>query len=565
MIRLIYCTIFLLPSILMVSQSYPVFESPVKHKIALSGSFGELRTGHFHAGLDIKSKYGIAGDSIFSIGAGYISRIKVEPGGYGYSLYINHPNGFTSVYAHLKEYEESIKEYVYQVQSEEMCFTIDHTPPQEAFPLASRQFIGIMGNTGKSYGAHLHFEIRKTATDKLINPLLFGIKPKDSKSPVIQTLTVLEYDSLEHITHETDYKIKQIDKNTFALTDTLIIKDRNRTELSLKMYDSMNGSINKNGIYNLKLMFADKPIYELRFDSMDFNDSKGIDYLLDKKTKSDKNRTHYLLPTHPISFPFSFSLKDSTHNQQHDELTSIEVSDLEGNTSTLELNFKTTTVEKLKRTSVHNYIIDAYDPNLIQLENYKLFFPSNSFYATQAIFVKELKSQKTNGAYFDLLVINPSYIKLHKNISIHYERKNQVFNEKYCFAHMADSGELNLIQNCTIDSICSATISSLENIIFLKDTIPPKIEPLYSNQKLYKNSTISFKITDNIVPKSKKHLIQYKATLNGKWILFNYDLKTNIISYKLKDSIKSGHHYLELQLTDNQQNTTCYSTDLHIK
>lgn len=567
MIRLIHISIVLLLSQILFSQSYPQFKSPVKHKIALSGSFGELRTGHFHAGLDIKSKRGIEGDSIFSIGAGYISRIKVEPGGYGYSIYINHPNGYTSVYAHLREYEESIKEYVYQVQAEEMCFSIDHIPPQEAFPLAQGQLIGIMGNTGKSFGAHLHFEIRKTSNDKLLNPLLFGIKPLDSKYPVIQSVLVIEYDSVLQITNETEYGIKQLNQNTFILRDTIKIRDKSLSELSLKMYDSMNGSINKNGIYKIKLISGKNRLHTIQFDSMEFNDSKGIDFMLDKRTKSRKNRTHYLLPLSPYAFPFSFSKQDTSYNFYLDDLLTIEVSDLDENITSLEINIQEIEQAHQLKSNSYNYKINVVKPSFIQLENFNLVIPKNSFSTNQTIFIKEIQSQQKNleAQYVDMLVLEPSYLKMHKDISIHYKASEFTFDESYCFVHVSDSGKLNLIQNCKNDSICSASISSIENVLLLRDTIPPTITPLFTKYSVNKNSTISFKITDNITPKFKKHLLQYTATLNGQWVLFNYDLKSDIISYQLKDSIKNGNHHLELQVTDNQNNTNCYSTDFSIK
>lgn len=568
MIRLIHIFTLLLLSQIIFSQSYPQFRSPVKHKIALSGSFGELRTGHFHAGLDIKSKRGIEGDSIFSIGAGYISRIKVEPGGYGYSIYINHPNGYTSVYAHLKEYEESIKEYVYQVQAEEMCFTIDHTPPQEAFPLAQGQLIGIMGNTGKSFGAHLHFEIRKTSNDKLLNPLLFGIKPLDSKYPVIQSVLVIEYDSVLQITNETEYEIIKLNQNTCKLKDTIKIRDKSLSELSLKMYDSMNGSINKNGIYKIKLNSGKNRLHNIQFDSMEFFDSNGIDYLLDKRTKSRKNRIQYLLPLSPYAFPFSFSSQDTSMSNSNEDLITIEVSDLEENITTLKINIQEIEEEHQRKSNLQNYTINSEKPSFIQLENFNLVFPQNSFSSTQAIFVKEIKTNKKknlNLQHLDMLALEPSYIKLHKDISIYYTSSEFSFDESYCFVHVSDSGKFKLIQNCKNDSICAASISSIENVLFVRDTIPPTITPIFSKQNLSRNSIISFKITDNITPKFKKHLLQYTATLNGQWILFNYDLKSDIISYQLKDSIKIGNHPFELQVTDNQNNTNCYSIDLDIK
>lgn len=552
-------------SLYLDAQPLPQFSPPVKHKIALSGSFGELRTGHFHAGIDIKSKHGISGDSIISIDAGYVSRIKVEPGGYGYSLYINHPNGYTSVYAHLKQYEESIQEYVYQIQSEEKCFTIDHRPPHETFPLAQGQFIGVMGNTGRSFGAHLHFEIRQTADDKLINPLLFGIKPDDKKFPEIQTLVAYEYDTLHRIVGETEYDIIKYNRGTYQVRDTVRLNDQYNSELSIRMHDGMNGSYNKNGIYKLKLLVNEQLVQEFCFDSMDFNDSDGVDYFLDKKIKSDKKRNQYIIPISNENYPFSFSKQDSIY--AHKEVKSILIlaSDFEGNTSTLKLNVSHNNVQQDQKPILTNYISNLENPTLIQLENFDLIFPKKSFFSRQAFFVKEINQSPKEGKEIKSLILGPSYVKLNKDIFVRFRALETQLSEKYCFVHVTDKGEFELLDNCKRNATCSTTINSFKNVMLIKDTIPPTITPLFLNKTLRPNSTISFKIKDNIKPKSKAHLLNYTAFLNGEWILFKYDLKSDIITHQIKDSINNGKYFLELQLTDNQQNTNCYYTEISIK
>lgn len=553
----------LLPIILCLSfhlgaQSYPQFESPVKHRIALSGSFGELRTGHFHAGIDIKSKFGMAGDSIFSIEAGYVSRIKVEPGGYGYSLYINHPSGFTSVYAHLKEYEPSIQEYIFQIQSEENCFTIDHTPPVEAFPLAKGHYIGQMGNTGKSFGAHLHFEIRRTSTDKLINPILFGIKPSDNKSPVIRSLSVYELDSLHNIVKEMTYDVYRTNSNEFHLRDTVKIKEEHSIDIAVEIFDRMNGSINKNGIYNLKLIVDQSLIQDYCFDTMDFNDSNGIDYFLDKKLKASDNRNYYNLSIHSKSYPFSFAKLDSLHDDEPLKSIKIQASDYENNISTLHINLSKEISRPSLKTNLSNYIVNKQTPTIIQLQNFDIVFTNNSFYSKQSIYAKEIKPNVLeNRVDNHMLILGPSHVKVHNPLTINY-KSSFPLNEKFCLVNLTKKGEFELLDNCARDSICTTAVSSLKNVKLIKDTIPPQIIPLFTKSNFKKNTTISFKIIDNIIPKSKKHLLKYRATLNGQWILFNYDLKSNIISHKVVDSTKKGNYFLELQLTDNQDNTSCY-------
>ncbi|MBK8109347.1 MAG: M23 family metallopeptidase [Saprospiraceae bacterium] len=166
------------------------FISPVRYKVRLAGSFGELRGRHFHAGLDIKSSQGRSGDSIFSAESGYISRIRIQRAGYGKSIYVNHANGYTTVYAHLDGYHPELEEYINKKQIEMQSYEVDILPEQGMFEVVKGQHMAFLGNTGISYGPHLHFEIRETSTDKAINPFLFGITAYDKTPPVITSVRI---------------------------------------------------------------------------------------------------------------------------------------------------------------------------------------------------------------------------------------------------------------------------------------------------------------------------------------------------------------------------------------
>ncbi|NBR83208.1 MAG: M23 family metallopeptidase [Flavobacteriia bacterium] len=135
----------------------------------LSGTFGELRSGHFHAGVDIKTQ-GKEGQAVRSIWQGHVSRIKVSPYGYGHALYIDHPNGKTTVYAHLQRFEEDIQAYVRSLQYKKRSFAIDVHVPKGKLPIDSAAIIGRSGNSGSSGGPHLHFELRDSKSQHTLNP-----------------------------------------------------------------------------------------------------------------------------------------------------------------------------------------------------------------------------------------------------------------------------------------------------------------------------------------------------------------------------------------------------------
>src|SRR5690554_2261216 len=164
------------------------FDLPLQIPIELSGTFGELRNDHFHSGLDIKTlqKEGIA---IYAPADGYVHRIKVSHFGYGKALYIQHPNGYSTVYAHLKDYAGAIQEYVKKEQYRQQSYEVEMFPGVDVLKVRKGDLIGYTGNTGSSGGPHLHYEIRD-ASSRPMNPLLFGMDIPDTRKPLINSVFV---------------------------------------------------------------------------------------------------------------------------------------------------------------------------------------------------------------------------------------------------------------------------------------------------------------------------------------------------------------------------------------
>ena len=139
------------------SSEYPAdyFRSPLDIPLYLSGTFGELRSNHFHSGIDIKTQ-GVQGKNVYAIADGYVSRIKVSAGGYGKVLYITHPNGTVSVYGHLKKFNKEIEKYVRDLQYKNESFEVETFPEKNLLPVIKSDVIAYSGNTGSSGGPHLH-------------------------------------------------------------------------------------------------------------------------------------------------------------------------------------------------------------------------------------------------------------------------------------------------------------------------------------------------------------------------------------------------------------------------
>jgi len=173
------------------------FGKPLDIPLILSGSFGELRSNHFHSGLDIKTQQR-TGLPVYAPADGYVSRIKVGHYGYGKALYIKHPNGYSTVYAHLERYAGKIQDYVKKQQYRKESYEIELFPKADLLPVYKGDLIGYSGNTGSSGGPHLHFEIRD-ASSRPMNPMLFGLDVPDTRRPLLNSVMVYPVGDSAHV------------------------------------------------------------------------------------------------------------------------------------------------------------------------------------------------------------------------------------------------------------------------------------------------------------------------------------------------------------------------------
>ena len=183
-------------------NEYPTdyFRSPLGIPLVLSGNFAEMREGHFHGGLDVKTRES-EGYRVYAAADGYIARVKVSPYGYGNALYVAHPNGYTTVYAHLSRFKGEIASYVRRTQYDRKSFAIDRYPEPGRYPVKKGEAIALSGNSGSSSGPHLHFEVRTTRDQVPVNPLLFGFEIDDSRVPRIFRIRIYPADDESGVIH----------------------------------------------------------------------------------------------------------------------------------------------------------------------------------------------------------------------------------------------------------------------------------------------------------------------------------------------------------------------------
>ena len=274
-------------------NKYPTnyFRSPLDISLHLSGTFGELRNNHFHAGVDIKTKRK-TGFPVYATADGYVSRIKVAIWGYGKAIYISHPNGYTSVYAHLSKFGDGIQEYVKNIQYQKESYETGNIYPAEnEITVKKGQVIAFTGRTGGFVAPHLHYEIRDTKTEHIINPLLFGLKIKDSIAPRINKLIAYPIGEGSRINRSVKKQSLAIKKDSLNNYTANRLTASGKIGFGINVYDLLGKELNKNGIYSLEMKINGKRKYYHDVETFSFSESKFINLLIDYEYFSKyKNR-----------------------------------------------------------------------------------------------------------------------------------------------------------------------------------------------------------------------------------------------------------------------------------
>lgn len=527
------------------------FSSPVRHEIKLAGTFGELRTNHFHMGVDIKSSRGKHPDAILAADVGFISRIKISRSGYGNALYIEHPSGYTTVYAHLSSYSEYIDTFVNKVQVDSQTFEIDFYPDSLDLPVSRGQEIGKMGNSGSSHGPHLHFEIRKTKSEIPINPMKFGIKTLDKTPPVIKQVNFIHLDDKKQPLY-TESRNPTIGSNgNYKLPPVKL--GAWRTGIAIQAYDPMNNNYNKNGIYKLEMFVNGKKSYAIAFDSISYNDTRyinaHIDYAYYKEYKTRLHRC-FKLPANELPNVFDENAVIKLYEDTPIDV-SIKVYDYDQNVSEVKFSLQRSTV--LDPTpKIFNYHLSHKQANVVEHNKLKVYFPENALYEDLYLYLSSAESEFLSEVY----QIGNDKVPLHKAVKLFIDGSHipQSLRNKVCLLECSKSDQIITYGGEWQDNYFVSEVLSLGNFTLGIDTIAPKIEGLEKGTDFTQRSFMSFKIQDNYSNSGKAKGLDYQASIDGKWAKFSYDLKTKRIRHKFDIPVSNTTHTLLLSIVDDRGN-----------
>jgi murein DD-endopeptidase MepM/ murein hydrolase activator NlpD len=551
--------ILLFPLVIFSQENYPqdAFRSPLAIPLDISGSFGELRSNHFHSGLDFKTT-GVEGLPVYAPADGYVSRIKISPFGYGKALYITHPNGYTTVYGHLQKANGAIQELIKKKQYQEQSFEVEMYLYPTDLPVKKGDIIAFTGNTGGSGAPHLHFEFRDTKSEQIINPMHFGFKKliKDERKPIIQGVVAYPLDStlVNNAQKPINISFNKQSDGTYLCTK---VKANGRIAFGINAYDNCTNAYNKNGLYKVKAYLNGVLQYQYGFDTFAFDESRYINNFIDYERFHDMGqRVQKLFESN--NYPLSIvagNTKDGTLKivPNANYTYRVELYDFHQNKIDLiipiEYGFQVPSIKKtIQKTP---YFVKAKTESIFEKNKVSVYVPENAFYANFYL------NFDVNG---DVVTLHDDSVPVHKNITLTFNEVAGLTEEQLSKTYIATLEGYKLKFNKTTrkGNTFSAKIKTLGTYKLAQDTSPPRIYNVnfVEGKTLKDQKTISICATD-----LHSDIASYNGYLNGKWILLEYDYKTNKLLHNLDDGIcVSGRNDLKIVVTDSLQNSTTFES-----
>ena len=550
-LRILFTTLFISNINFGISQEID-FHTPIDAPFDLSGTFGEFRS-RFHTGIDFKSR-GVQGQKIFSIEDGYVSRIEVNNYGYGKVIYIDHLNGFTSVYAHLKNFSPELDEYVKSELYKSKRNSIKKFPKKNQLRINKGEVIGYSGNTGRSFGPHLHFEIRDTKSQDAINPLMFNYSYKDDERPIIRGLYIINENNSLVRNSPIRKKVKKINDSTYTVDD---FEYNGKIGIGLDIYDIQYKNLyNQNGVYKIELFIDSTLKYSYKMDKIKFSENHYKKIMYDYLSLAQKNKKVLKIYT-PRNSDLSF-LKNNKFNGiiNSDSIRNnsllVRVSDWNGNSSSIKFNIKAN--DSISRRSSYNGI------EILTNQNYTLNKNSSIIEIGKNTFYDDLLMNISYQS--DTLNLGKEKDPFRSSIRIKLPHKiSDTLELRQSFVGKIINRKISYISSKKNKSYIYASTSSLGEYIISKDTLKPDIKPInFKNKSNIKvKNTLKLRLKDDL-----SGIKNYSSYFNGNWALFEYEPKSNMIFHNLSDGIiKDGENELIIKYEDGVGNKGVYQAKVY--
>ncbi len=513
------------------------YRSPVDHPIKVSGTFGELRSDHFHMGLDIKSSRGVVGDPIYAVAEGFVSRIKVSAAGYGNAIYVDHPNGTRSLYAHLDTYAPDLQRYIDSAHYAREVYELDieDLGPTD-LPIERGQLLGTMGNTGSSFGAHLHFELRLSENDAAFNPLLYDFAIQDSRAPEIRGLSI--YTRLPNgATHNLERVTPRSTNGSYSLRDTLHVPP-GEIGFGVKAYDRQEGTQNSNGVFMIEGETDGKRFWQSRYDTVSFEQTRYIqahyDYLSHRSGGGYFYRLHRL-PGDKLSLYAEVENNgfiDLSFGESRNVL--ITTCDAFGNAAVLTFTVLADGDAEMLPAPTYNYLVKQGEAANLAIADATLDLAADAVY-TDTYLTTRASTDVPAEAYSRCYTIGSEEEPLHASAKLRiplYDVPMELRPNAY--VSPCDNANRTLSGTLTTGSThLEVEVKNWGAYVLRLDTRKPTIRRL---------NRYTYLLSDDV---TRARYLRYRVTQNGDWVLATFDAKNNRLELR-RDKLGSGEIKVEV-------------------
>ena len=514
---------------------------PLDIPLVLSGTFAELRGNHFHGGIDIKTQ-GRSGLRINAVADGYVSRIAVSPYGYGNTLYLRHPEGYTTVYGHLNAFYPELEQWVEDQLRDRSKNDGNLYPSPEQFKVTRGQLVAFSGNTGGSFGPHLHFEIRDTKTEEPLNPLEFGIEVKDTRKPDVRGLKWTAKDFG--------------DMGTFKAGDT--IEFSRGLGIDLFTTDKQDLANNNNGVYSIEAFIEGQPFFTANYRRINFSTSRFINAHINYDLYCSQGVRYtrlYELENNPLKVTDTYEVIAPAFRASkgwitvaQDSVVKVEVSikDYEGNTSVFSFYMKGQQQPikyALDRTSFSWDVI-----NKMSLGPIEFTIPAGALYERTYDFVV---GEKGNGQY----VFGGGRVPLQTYMTLEWTLDStQVPGVGWFLWEANHKGKKSAIAGERDGAVMTFKTRSTGTYELDQDLKKPEVSLLKTTT--YARSNSAFREIRLRAADDKTGVERYSARIDGAFARIDFDYKKELLKVIVPKELAAGNHNLRVVVIDGVGNTT---------